>query len=123
MNSCSCVYVDIDDICANSAPKIITAKKKHECCECRKYILPGRQYERIALFCVGTVDVYKTCIDCKSVRDSFFCSWYYEEVWEELDEHIRSLNGEIASDCIVKLTKKARDRVCDMIERAWKEGA
>ena len=36
-----------------------------------------------------------------------------------LEEHINEMCDEISSDCIVPLTKRAKDIVCDMIEDCW----
>ena len=63
---------------------------------------------------------YKTCLDCLSIREMFFCDgWYYEMIHEYLYEHIQEMKGEISEDCIKCLPPKAREMVCEMIEKVW----
>ena len=31
------------------------------------------------------------------------------------------MNGEISSDCLIKLTKPARDKICNIIEERWED--
>lgn len=121
MPDCACVYVDDLDCCVEFDNKTYPiARKVHICGECGTEIQPGQKYERTANKSDGDVSTLKTCMDCVSLRDEFFCSGYmYTRVLEDLREHILGLEGEIASECIVNLTPKARAWVCDTIEEAW----
>jgi hypothetical protein len=38
-----------------------------------------------------------------------------------LSNHFCDGNGQFDSDCLVKLTPKAREKVCDLIESYWKD--
>ena len=118
--SCSCVYVDGYELPEFSDSRIYKAKKDHVCTECYRKILPGEKYERVFGKWDGAVETYKTCSDCLSVRDVFFCgSWGYTSIWEDLYSHIAE--GSIDSDCLVALTPRAREKVCEMIEESWEE--
>jgi len=96
------------------------AKKLHKCSECRRIILIGEKYEHVSGKWEGQFETFKTCSDCLSIRESFFCDGYlFGELLENLCEHISEMNGEISSDCIVDLTPAAKAKVCEMIEQAW----
>ncbi len=122
MTDCACVYVDYET-CELIDGGMRKARKEHVCTECRRTIERGERYEYAFTSFDGGTDTYKTCVDCVSVRDSFFCNgWGYTMVWEDLEEHFSNViwkNGDVVSECIVPLTKAARDRVCDMIEEHW----
>lgn len=122
MSDCACVYVDEGDY---EAPVVFSsdnrvARKGHTCCECGRAISPGELYE--CAFCVwDKPQTVKTCADCLSIRNAFFCDGCQcGYIWKYLLDHIRECGGEIKSDVLMTLTKTARDRVCDMIEDTWK---
>lgn len=120
MNNCSCIYVSEWDNPEFFNQKKVKARKEHICGECGRTILKGEEYERFSGnwknegFCC-----YKTCEDCLSVRDAFFCDgWIFGEVIEGVDEHIREVDGKISIDCLEELTPAARDRVlaeCELV--------
>jgi hypothetical protein len=119
-DNCSCVYVDDYESPTFHQTKFPYARKEHKCGECGRTILKGEKYEYVSSMYDGYFGKYKTCLDCISVRKAFFCHGYlYEGVWEMLAEHICDLRGEISSDCLVPLTKPARERVCELIEEQW----
>jgi len=118
---CSCVYVG-EFYCDNDfyRSKIVTAIKQHKCCECHQPILPSEKYEYVAQRYDGEFFTHKTCIDCLSVRNEFFCDgWCFEFLWEYLTEHINELRGDISENCIAPLTVPAKNKVCELIEKAW----
>jgi hypothetical protein len=92
--------------------------------ECNRVIAKGELYEYVFTHFDGDHETYKTCVDCLSVRDSFFCQgWGFGQIWGDLGEHLVDViwrgNGGVSSDCMTPLTVAARERVCDMIERIW----
>lgn len=120
MSDCSCVYVGDSESSEFESITNPVSRKTHKCYECGKEILPGEKYERSSGVWDGDFNTFKTCADCLSTRESFFCGGYiYGALWEYLWEHLRDVNGEVSSDCIVPLTPEAREKVCDMIERVW----
>lgn len=123
MTDCSCIAVYVDEgseFCSTSTPR---ARVVHKCCECERAILPGELYERAVNKYQGDLATSKTCLDCVSIREAFFCEgWYYGQIWEHLHEHLHDLvrGGEIPqASCMLSLTKAARDQICDLIEELW----
>lgn len=120
--NCSCVYVNIDGNIDTHTEKIVKARKQHTCCECDKIIEINEKYEYIKGFWEGDVVIYKTCLDCLSIRYVFFCDgWYYTQTKELLRDHIYDIRGDVSEDCLVDLTPKAREDVCEMIEKVWRK--
>ena len=118
---CACVYVD-----EYSSPldfyseKINTAYKKHKCSECGRVINPGEKYERVAGKWDGDFSTYKTCQDCLSLRETFFCRGYaFSWLWHDFREFVADCGGEINFSDISKLSPRAREKVCDMLEEYW----
>lgn len=122
MSDCSCIWVDDYEHPEFHSSKMVTARKQHICSECHRIIERGERYEKVVGKWSGDLSTYKTCIDCLSVREAFFCeSWMYTMIWDYLWDHICDREGEIESDCIVSLTSSSREKVCDMIEEVWKD--
>ena len=123
MSNCSCIYVDAFD----SGPdfydqRMPIARKEHICGECGRTIKSGEIYETFSGKWELNFSTYKTCNDCVSIRDAFFCeSWFFGSIHEYLWEHIEAVNGQISSDCILSLTPGAKEIVLNMIDRLWEE--
>lgn len=123
MSDCSCVYVDSYD----SQPefyneKMPIARKQHICGECGRKIERGEPYENFSGKWEDTFSTYKTCNNCLSIRDEFFCEgWSFGFLYENLWEHIREIDGQISGECILSLTLGAKETVLDMIDRLWEE--
>ena len=117
---CSC-KVDIDpDIGPDChKEKIVTARKKHRCYECFQDIQPGEKYEYVSGIWDGDPQTYKTCLDCKSIRNVFFDSWQYTRVWDDFQYEFGYAGSAIPESCIAELTPGARDGVCKFIETGW----
>ena len=81
------------------------AVKVHKCDECHENILPGETYEKAVGKIDGKLFAQKTCSSCLSVRNTFFDSFYYEMIWEDLENEIRELNGKVPESCMIKLDK------------------
>lgn len=122
MNKCSCVFVDNTEVVTCLEQKIKKANRKYICVECGCIIEKGDKYEYYRSIYCNIFDTYKTCLDCLSVRKEFFCEGFeFYSMWDLVHEHIYGLDGEISSDCIVNLTKKARDKICDIIDGYWED--
>lgn len=120
MSNCSCVYVGNYDALTIIKEKNVRARKNHTCGECARKIEMGEKYEYVFAVLDGDVRTYITCVDCLSIRNSFYCEgWVYGRVIEMLEDHIEDAYGSISSDCITPLTKSAKDVVCDMIQACW----
>ena len=122
MSGCGCVYVGEYESADFFRRSKQLARKEHKCNECHRIIKPGEEYEYVSGYWDGDFSVYKTCSDCLSIRNEFFCEGYfYEMVWEYLGEHINEVSGEIPESCLAALTPIAREKVCELIETAWWE--
>jgi len=123
MSDCACVAVDTYDGPSFYNSTTRTARKAHRCDECHRAIARGEQYEHVAGCWDGSIDTFKTCADCVSVREAFFCKGFlHGSMWCDFGEHLHEVvvHGEgVAGSCIAKLTPAARDRVCDAIEELW----
>ena len=119
---CSCtIDIDHDGGPSCCTEKIRTARVKHVCDECFKNIVPGEKYEYVSGIWDSRPSVYKTCLDCKSIRDTFFSSWGYTQVWENLQDEFGYTGSVVPESCIAELTPGARDRVCEFIENGWED--
>ena len=120
--SCGCVYVDdLDGPATVLSQKIVKARKQHRCCNCDNPIKPSVSYEKIVTVEDGGLYTYKTCEDCLSIRDAFFCTSYYFEFIGPLQEHIYAIDGNVSSECIESLTPRAKERIIDMIDYVCQE--
>jgi hypothetical protein len=122
-SDCACVYVgdyDGPEFCHAERRR---ARKTHKCDECWREIVAGETYEHVRGKWDGYMSTFKTCGDCLSIRDSFFCEGFmYGGLWEDLHEHLHAVvrfGTGIDSSCLVSLTPRAREKVCDEIEELW----
>ena len=120
MGGCSCVYVGDYDQPSFSKQIIRKAFKTHKCCECGRIIPIGEKYEVISGAWEGRFGTYKTCSDCLSIREEFFCEgFFFEQMFEYLKEYLNECDGEVPSGCLLSLTPDAMTRVCGMIDEIW----
>jgi hypothetical protein len=118
---CSCtVNIDHDGGPSCYNEKIRKARKTHRCYECLRDIIPGEKYESTSGIWDGDPCRYKTCLDCKSIRDVFFESWTYTTIWDDFKENFDM--DSLPEKCLSALTPGARAKVCEMIEGNWEDG-
>lgn len=120
---CNCsILVDLDyhpEANGFYRTKIIKARKTHICSECKREINPKERYEIISGVYDGVFEEYKTCMDCVSLKDSFFGSYYFTRIWEDFKENMEDCYWQVPEKCLAKLTQTARAKVCGMIEDYW----
>ena len=122
--SCTC---EIDGDFYGNAPTVFTeanrkARKQHVCCECFRKIESGETYRDESGMWGGEFRTYKTCADCLSVRDVYFCSWTYGEIWEDVHGLIVDSDGQSFLDArLGKVTPAARAKICEQVEQWWEE--
>lgn len=92
--------------------KIVTARKPHKCCECRRVITVSARYELASGKCDGRIFSATTCLLCSEIRDAFVCgSFQFGKLWESIDDNIFPIwetSGPI--DCLAKIeTLEARN--------------
>lgn len=100
--------------------KVVKARKSHKCCECNRVINIGEKYERANGKWLGKVDTYATCLDCVSVKKSYFCNYNFRELWDAFAEEIKHMIGDKENAFFSKLeevTPLARDRIFDLIRK------
>ena len=121
---CDCtVFADVENQNTHmfSEAESRKARKEHKCSECGRIIITGEQYIYDSGVWEGEVGTYKTCQDCKSIRDVFFRDgWYFTMLWEELNNHLWEVD-EVSASCMLGLTKDARDKVCDILDENSEE--
>ena len=120
---CACINYDGDEGMTRLGDKIVTARKPHTCIECGRDIVCGERYRTEKTLFEGVFEIFKTCLDCNSVREHLVCSFYYGGIWEMMEEAI-SDGEDISWVQIGKLTPVARARVCEYyeyVEKSWEE--
>lgn len=119
-DSCVCSYIDASDYsCDFCSQRIITARKKHRCIECSRTIEYGEKYEYTFGVWDGSPSVYKTCEDCLSVRNVFFCEGhYFSEVWYDTYDTVREaiLCGDMPLGQLDGLTNNAKLKIIKYID-------
>ena len=105
--------------------KIVTARKQHKCDECNRTIEKGERYERVTGKWDGEFYTFRTCSDCLSLRKTFFCTWRYEELWNDFWEDFCYWRDDDNAPFFYKLealTTRARDIILEAIEDDVAEG-
>ena len=91
------------------------ARKEHTCCECGETIPKDALYRYESGIWEGEPQDYKTCLDCISVRDTFFCGFVFRSVWEDMRDMVYDYEG-VSSEKINSLTPKAREKVIALVD-------
>jgi len=116
MSGCGCVYLDYDGCCEFSDSQTRKARKTHQCDECGREILRGEQYEHAVGKLDGDFFQNKTCADCLTIGDEFFCgSWAWGNLLEDLLYHFDS-GADLEVCCLDNLTATARRRVVKLFD-------
>lgn len=118
---CACIDADVSDFCEVLFEKVIIAKIEHQCVECGRKIPIGESHLFEKTVYEGKFSNYRTCSDCHSVREHLVCSFYYGHIWELVHESLWEYGDNQPWDRIGRLTPTARNAVCEMIERFWRE--
>ena len=119
--NCSIYACDDESLAWFMKDKIVKARKVHHCSECSRDIHPGEKYENTKAVMDGEWYLSKTCLDCQSLRLSFFESSYFGQLWESFREYLRECRWQVPEACIAKLTPTARGKVCELIENNWEK--
>jgi hypothetical protein len=116
-----CISHDVDGFCDFYAERIVTARKPHECCECRRAIAPGTVYERATGMYEGGFFRDATCLVCADVRKAFVCgSWLLGELWESVeDELFPRWRTEGPFECLARLSTADAREYCQKRYSEW----
>jgi hypothetical protein len=122
MTDCTISGADYSCSCTSLKHKIVMARKTHLCAECGKNMQAKTKYEYFVGVFDGDLYISKTCLDCVSLRDTFFPSggYVFGHVRDYVSEQIYSLRGEVSSACILPLTDNAKKFVFTRIENTYR---
>lgn len=95
------------------------ARKEHQCFECGREIRKGETYRYESGIWDGEPRSYKTCQDCASVRDEFFCSFVFGELWPDLRERISYQDGAMSMEKLERVTPAAREKVIGILDEIF----
>lgn len=92
-----------------------------KCDDCRRKINLGEKYERWYGILDGEHIIHRCCPDCSSTAEVIFDGAApLGGIWDEIYAHIYDVcNGEVPSECLLKLTAKSRSKMCDIIQSYW----
>ena len=110
---------EFDEMWHELSKKYPKAKKEHQCIECLNTIKKDEKYEKVKCANGKNIKTLKTCLICAEIRNAFFCSWTYEYVLEDLETAIYENNGQIDYECMNELSSEAKNKVFDIIDKAW----
>lgn len=83
----TCVYMGEGEGAEVASSRVIRARKPQTCCECNDPIRPGDQYEFTSGRWDGAWSSFRTCSQCREIRDRFACDGYiYGRLWEAIRE-------------------------------------
>jgi len=123
MEDCSCVYIPYDtDESWDDEPtqEMETAKAERVCTECGKIIKFGEHYEYFIGYFCGNLEVYRTCLDCLSLREAFFCKgWVFTMLWEDFEGFVYGCRAEISFAKFSELTQVALHKACAIVDEFW----
>ena len=119
---CACMDFDCDEPAEVFTSQCRKARVSHKCCECHREIKSGEEYTLDKGKWGGEWDEFKTCADCKSLREAFLCRGYeYTSVRAHIEAHIIEAGGAVSSDWIIELTPAAKEWVFSVVEELWAE--
>lgn len=126
MSDCGvCLCGPEDGVIEVISESTVTARKPFKCCECRRTLPPGTEYEKIVGKFEGEFLRYRTCLDCANIRRGFSCNgWVYTQLWEEFegggsDDH-DALFQSFSESCVAKVeTASAKAYIAERW-RKWK---
>lgn len=119
--NCGCgVGYDADGYHEFFEARIVKAKKDHRCCECRRVILAGEQYEYLSMKYDGDFSTSKTCLGCAAVREAYSCDGGVPigEFWREMRDHVFP-GFRMAGECWERTTARGKAWLIEQW-RKWK---
>ena len=111
---CTCTIDDYDgyDDDEYYADRISLANRNYRCCECDEIIKAGENHR---FTCGKTDEKYwteRTCAVCLEIRNCFFCSYYFRQMFERLRDEVDELN----LSGLEMLSPAARDKFFSKVE-------
>lgn len=119
MTDCACVYIPEGDACEVFYSEVVTARKRHNCDECRGLIRKGDKFKVIHSRAEGIPFTHRVCADCLSLIDVFFCrGWAMDSLWEDFGEHVFNCSGQVLNK-LDELTPGAKAKVLEEVQRQY----
>lgn len=120
--ACTCFDAKVDDSTEILCDITPTAQKIGQCHECARTIRVGEKYRLENTVYQGRISTHNTCADCDSVRKHLVCSFCWGELWELVRKSIFcDAENQQPWSRIGRLTPRARERVCAIIEATWED--
>lgn len=92
-----------------------------KCSECNRQLDYEEKHQRSIYFSIlykSKIKIYRICDNCSSITDNlFFNGWIMGTVFDEIGNYLDE--GEIQEKCISRLTPRAREEICKLIENTW----
>lgn len=101
-----CMYDGGEGNCEFHSEVIRKARKRHKCVECKRFIEPGENYERVVGKWNGDISTFLTCIHCVGARAwlEIECGgWLYSTIKEDLEEHVSELDSDLSRRRLMRL--------------------
>jgi hypothetical protein len=112
-------YGDWDEVYGDYEARQEIAKERWTCDECDSVMNVGDEYEYASGILSGELHEHRTCKDCLSIAEAFFCSRMHGGLFDDLEDYLEDYNPE--DDCyakaVLKLTDVARKKVQEIFER------
>jgi hypothetical protein len=114
---CSCTARSIDED-GYYSDRTRRAEKQTTCPECGAIIEKGEEYLFSTLFMDGRIYNSKMCKNCESITKQFFSDgWMIGSIISDLESYLDAVwLNDLPSSCISKLSPKAKDLVCDILQ-------
>ncbi len=101
----------------------LKAAKEHLCIECDKPILKNEYFCFSTIFGEGSINNYKTCMNCKEIINIFFDEGHvigqiYDDLYSYFDT---AWLEDLPSNCISKLSKENKEHICNMFQEFQEE--
>jgi len=91
-----------------------TARKEHQCYECREVIPIGAIYEYASGVWDRQPSSYKTCLSCVEIRNHFACDgWLFGQVWQDIRDNFFP-DMKAGGPCMKGLSPEAKGRLFDL---------
>lgn len=119
---CSCdIDIDVDNIEIRFlTQQDVIAITYYICDECNRVIKQDEAYELVYGDWGSGAETYHTCSDCLNLRNIFFpCSFFFGRIWEDFNENLNDWGYQIPEDCMIKLSKRNFNKICNKIEEGW----
>jgi len=90
------------------------------CCEYGRIISAEEQHEHVIEEYGGdSLGVFKTCVDCCSIKDLYWIPPDHGELYDSIRRAIIEGEGDSLVNGLPSLTPTAMDKVCEMLKKSW----